>query len=211
MPKIDGFFSLTPREFDGLLAQIYSYTNADWSPLKNFLGVAQETAPDNLLAWQPRKNFLPLVTAGQKPVFVDESSMTSPFLSYTDFDAAKFVFLPDAERNLVTITNQTTAKIIEAKFHNQSVDITVEASEPSLVVVAQTYHHNWRVTIDGQPAQVLRANVAFQAVQIPANARHVRFYYQDDAFFTGLTLTTFTALGLAVSFWLMKRKNISVG
>lgn len=209
VPKVDGFFSLTPREFDGLLAQIYSYTNADWSPLKNFLGVAQESAPDNILAWQPRKNFLPLVTAGQKPVFVDESGMASPFLSYTDFDAAKFVFLPAAERSAVMITNPTAAKIIEAKFHKQSVEITVETTEQSLVVVAQAYHHNWHVTVDGQPAQLLRANVAFQAVQIPANARQVRFYYHDNAFLIGLTLTIFTALGLAASFWWMKRRNIS--
>ena len=29
-PKVDGFFSLTPREFDGLLSLIYSVTNGDW-------------------------------------------------------------------------------------------------------------------------------------------------------------------------------------
>jgi hypothetical protein len=48
------------------------------------------------------------------------------------------------------------------------VDIEAEAAEPSLVVVAQTYYHDWRADVDGQPTHLLRANHAFQAVQVPA-------------------------------------------
>ncbi|MEI7725851.1 MAG: hypothetical protein WCK09_12150 [Bacteroidota bacterium] len=68
VPKVDGFFSLTPREFDGLLWLIYSVTNADWSRLEDFMGVSQITAPGRLLEWQTRTNYRPLVTAGQRPV-----------------------------------------------------------------------------------------------------------------------------------------------
>jgi len=74
VPKVDGFFSLTPRAFDGLLSALYSVTNVDWTGLNNFMGVSQYTAPTNFLAWEPRTNFLPLVTIGQKPVVFPENA-----------------------------------------------------------------------------------------------------------------------------------------
>ena len=151
VPKVDGFFSLTPREFDGLLSHVYGMTNADFSRLEDFMGVSQTTAPANLLAWQARTNFLPLVTAGQKPVFLDDTNTLWAF-GRNDFDGNKIVFLPPEAKSLVTVSNQTIARILNSKFGNQTVDIEAEAAEPSLVVVAQTYYHNWRAE-SGRPAR----------------------------------------------------------
>ncbi len=73
VPKVDGFFSLTPRENDDVLSLFYSWTNADYPGLENFMGVSQITAPDQIYHWQSRPNFLPPVTAGQKPVFLNDA------------------------------------------------------------------------------------------------------------------------------------------
>ena len=75
VPKVDGFFSLMPRESDGLISLLYGTTNANFQKLNDFLGVSQITAPDEFFHWQPRRSFLPLVTAGQKPVFLDRKSV----------------------------------------------------------------------------------------------------------------------------------------
>ena len=209
VPKVDGFFSLTPREFDGLLTVIYGTTNNDFNQLKNFLGVAQTTSPENLLAWQARTNFLPLVTAGQMPVFVDEANTASPFLAYADFAAEKYVFLPAAEKNFCSVSNQTAAKILNSKFSTQSVDAEVDAAETSLVVVAQTYYHNWRAEIDGQPTKLFRANVAFQAVQVPAGKHHVRFFYRDTAFEIGAVISL-AALTWCAGGWIFSKRGHGV-
>ncbi len=206
VPKVDGFFSLTPGEFDGLLTTIYSATNGSFTKLEEFLGVSQFSAPTNLLAWMPRQNFLPLITAGQRPVFADDSSLDSPFLTHPEFDGSKIVLLPSSARSLVTITNQTAAKIINSKFATQTVDAEVDAAETSLVVVAQTYYHNWRVTIDGQPAPLLRANVAFQAVQVPAGKHRLHFFYHDRAFQLGAGISGVAWLGsLSALCWLRRK------
>ncbi len=60
MPKVDGFFSLTPRESDEVLSLFYRTTDADFPRLEDFLGVSQITAPGELFKWQARTNFLPL-------------------------------------------------------------------------------------------------------------------------------------------------------
>jgi uncharacterized membrane protein YfhO len=55
--------------------------------------------------------------------------------------------------------------------------------------MSQTYYHNWRAYVDGQPAPLLRANHAFQAVQVPAGPHHVRQIYKDSAFRAGAAVS----------------------
>ncbi len=203
VPKVDGFFSLTPRENDAVLSLFYTTTNASYPGLEDFLGVAQITAPDEVFHWQARTNFLPLVTAGQKPVFLDEQK-TLAALTQNDFDGGEVVFLPEQSKMLVTVTHPTAAKILKSNFGDGTVDIEVQADAPSLVVVAQTYYHNWRAEVDGAPVPLLRANVAFQAVQIPAGKHSIHIFYRDRAFEIGATISicawTFCCVSLLLQF-----------
>jgi hypothetical protein len=206
VPKVDGFFSLTPRESDGLISLLYGATNADFPRLEDFMGVSQITAPDEFFHWQPRRTFLPLVTAGQKPVFLDDTG-TLRALTQPDFDGGKTVFLPPEAKSLMTVTNQTAARVLNSKFKTQRVDIEVEAAEPSLVVVAQTYYHNWRAYVDGRPAPLLRANHAFQAIQVTAGRHYIRLAYEDPAFQFGAAVSICMAVNCFIFLhWLRKRQ-----
>ncbi|MGA2178377.1 MAG: YfhO family protein [Verrucomicrobiota bacterium] len=205
VPKVDGFFSLLPRESDGLISLLYGATNANFPKLNDFLGVSQITAPDEFFHWQARKTFLPLVTAGQQPVFLDNTS-TLRALGQNSFDGSKIVFLSPEAKPLVTATNQTNARVLNSKFTTQRVDIEVEASEPSLVVVAQTWYHNWRAYVDGRPAPLLRANHAFQAIQVPAGRHYIRLAYEDLAFQFGAAVSICMAVNCLIFLhWLRKR------
>ena len=200
VPKVDGFFSLTPREFDGLLSLVYSVTNVDWSRLEDFMGVSQITAPGKLLEWQARTGFSPLVTAGQKPIFLDDTNALWA-MTRNDFDGRKTVILPPEARSAVTITNQTSAKILATIFGNNSVDIEARAGGPFLVVVAQTFYHNWQAEVDGQPTPLLRANLAFQAVQIPAGKHQIHLAYRDPAFAIGAKISLAALVLCALMFF----------
>jgi len=166
------------------------------------MGVSQITAPGKMLEWQPRPDFLPLVTAGQKPVFLDDTNILWSF-GRNDFDGRKFVFLPPETKPFVTITNQTTVRILRSDFGNNGVDIEVNATEKSLVVLAQSYYHDWKATVDGEPADILRANFAFQAVQVPKGMHSIYFFYRDDAFRLGwnITLAALVVCVAGLLFW----------
>ena len=207
VPKVDGFFSLTPRENDEVLSCFYRTTNADFPPLEDFMGVSQITAPGEMFKWQARSNFLPLVTAGQKPVFLDDAKVL-PALTRNDFDGSKIVFLPPEMKSAVIVSNQTAAKILHSKFSAQTVDADVEAAGPSLIVIAQTYYHNWRAYVDGQPAPLFRANVAFQAVPVPAGFHKIHLAYVDRAFQAGAVIATGAWLGCLIGLFCRPgRKN----
>ena len=205
VPKVDGFFSLTPRESDAVLSLFYDTTNASYPRLEAFLGVSQITAPDAVFHWQARTNFLPRVTAGQKPVFLDDQKILTT-LTQNDFDGGKVVYLPEQSRSFVTVSNQTAAKILNSTFGNNFVDIEAEAAAPSLVVVAQTYYHNWQAEVDGQPAPLLRANVAFQAVQIPAGTHKIHLFYHDRAFEIGAAISICMWANCFISLLLIQRR-----
>jgi len=205
VPKVDGFFSLTPRESDDVLSYFYRTTDASFPRLEDFMGVSQITAPGEVFKWQSRTNFLPLVTAGQKPVFLD-GEKTLQALTQNDFDGGKIVFLPPEIKSSVTVSNQTSAKILDSKFGNQTVDIEVEAQEPSLVVVAQTYYHNWCAIVDGQPVPLLRANHAFQAVQVSAGKHQIHITYKDRAFEIGAVISIVALLGSLLCLFLPPKK-----
>jgi hypothetical protein len=201
-PKVDGFFSLTPRVNNDFISDIYGTTN-DSPHLEDFMGVSQITAPDQIYKWQARNKFLPLVTAGQKPIFLDEIG-TLQIVESKDFDGSKMVFLPLEAKPLVTVTNQTDAHVISFKFGTQSVEIEAEASAPSLVVVAQTFYHNWVASVDGQKTPVLRANYGFQAIQIPQGKHLVRLVYQDHAFELGAMFSIVAWLGCLIGIFAVR-------
>ena len=131
-----------------------------------------------------RPTHLPWVTAGQKPVFADPAG-TLLALAAPDFDPRRTVFLPPEARPLVTVSNASPVKVSVRRFSAHTVRLESEASEPALVVIAQSFYHNWRAYVAGHPARLLRANHAFQALQVPAGRHQVTLAYADRMFYYG--------------------------
>ncbi len=205
IPKVDGFYSVLPREWSEVRLLLYGTPNANYPAVEDFLGVSQITATNDIYQWQSRPNFFPLVTAGQKPVFVERYTLDTP-LSRPDFDGRKIVFLLEQTKSFVTVSNQTSARILDSNFKTRSVDIEAEADEPSLVVIAQTYYHNWQAFVDGNPTPLLQANHAFQAVQISAGKHRIQLIYEDRAFEIGAVISVIALCGCLGALFFFRKK-----
>jgi hypothetical protein len=205
VPKVNGFFSLYPAQSGELTSVLYGSTNANFPRLADFMGVSQITAPREVPEWLPRDSFLPLATAGQRPVFLDDTNALCALLA-PNFDSRTVVFLPLELKASVSITNQTSARVVSQRFTQERVELEVEAAAPSLVVLAQTWYHPWRAYVDGAPARLLRANYAFQAVEVPTGARHVRLVYEDRALRTGAVISGLGLLACA-GLWVLARSR----
>ena len=67
-----------------------------------------------------------------------------------------------------------------------------------LVVVTEAWDAGWRARVDGRPAPVLRANLAFRAVPVPAGRHGVELAYRPAAVAWGLLLSLVAAAACAI-------------
>ena len=77
------------------------------------------------------------------------------------------------------------------------IEIEARLPAPAYVVLVDAYDPGWLATIDGRPTRVLRANVAFRAVEVPAGVHNIRFLYRPFSVKAGLVVSALAvALGL---------------
>ena len=80
------------------------------------------------------------------------------------------------------------------EWNSRTIDLV--ASQPSYLVLAYTYYPGWRATVDGHPAQILRANYAFMALPVESGAHHVVLTYRPISLLWGLIISSLSALAM---------------
>jgi hypothetical protein len=85
--------------------------------------------------------------------------------------------------------------------HASRLRIETDASGPGVLVLSEAYDAGWRATLDGAPAAVLRANVLFRGVRVPAGRHLVEMTYLPPAIPWGMAAA---GLGLALVAFLLR-------
>ncbi len=67
------------------------------------------------------------------------------------------------------------------RYANTEVDVSVDAPDGGLLLLNDVWHPWWRATLDGRPVDILRADVIFRAVALPAGVHEVRFTFAPFA------------------------------
>jgi len=196
VPQIYGFFSLIPREAHRVTMLPYTQSNREFPALIDFMGVSQATAPGKEFDWMARPTAMPLVTAGQQPIFGDDKAVFEA-LSQTNLDLGQAVFLPLEARGAISALEQRGARVLNADFAQQKISFQTDAPGACLTVISQTHYPAWKAYVDGRPTKIWRANYAFQAVEVPAGRHAVELRYEDGRFLAGLILS-----GLGLLAWL---------
>jgi hypothetical protein len=68
-----------------------------------------------------------------------------------------------------------------AAYHADSVLIEVDTDRPGILVLHDLYYPGWTVSVDGQAQSVLRANLLFRGVEVPAGHHVVEFRFEPFA------------------------------
>jgi hypothetical protein len=69
------------------------------------------------------------------------------------------------------------------------VILRTAAPVPALLLLADMTIPGWRVVVDGQPAELLQADLILRAVALPPGEHEVRFTYHESSLRRGLVLT----------------------
>jgi hypothetical protein len=96
----------------------------------------------------------------------------------------------------------STARLVT----DRSTEVVVDATAPhgGLLLLADTFYPGWQATVDGQPVEILRANVAQRAVALPPGTHRVVFVFRAPGLQMGLLLTAGGVLLLAVGAWMLR-------
>jgi hypothetical protein len=89
-------------------------------------------------------------------------------------------------------------RILRAHQSANTMDFDVDAAGISRLVMAVTRHRYWQATIDGVPATIRPANIAFQAIDIPPGRHAVAMRYWNPLVVICGAVSLISALFLAV-------------
>jgi hypothetical protein len=90
------------------------------------------------------------------------------------------------------------------------LEITATADADGYLLLADSYYPGWWAEVDGQPAEVLRANYAFRAVPLSPGAHTVRLVFDPPLWRLGWGLAALAAVAcvvlLGAGWWLARRR-----
>lgn len=207
IPKVTGAITLRPAAFDTLEQYLYYTHDAHCGAgLLDFMAVKWMSSPENPMEWHALTNALPLITGGQAPIFVPEDKLLAAITS-DEFNPRTQVYFPESERGKLTVSNQTQCTVQNVRFTPNHIAAEVQCDAPAMMVLSESYYHHWRALVDGRPVELLQANLAFQAVQVPAGNHHVELVYKDPNLLIGGALSAASLAVCGLVWWKSKPRS----
>ncbi len=87
----------------------------------------------------------------------------------------------------------------------ERVVLSVHASEPGYVLLADSWYPGWVAQVDGKAAPIQRADLIFRAVQVSAGTHEIVFEYRPTTFYFGAGVSALALLSVIGMFALSRR------
>ena len=84
------------------------------------------------------------------------------------------------------------------RYGVNEVELAARTPVSGYLVLSDVYYPGWRATVDGVPAEVLRANYVFRAVLLPPSEHTVRMEFVPWTWRVGLAVSIVTWVGLGI-------------
>ncbi len=120
---------------------------------------------------------------------------------YTGFNPKnEAIFRNDYASKLSNTSFSGNGTIELTSYHPDKLTYQSNSTENQLAIFSEIFiNDGWSATIDGQPAEILRANYVLRAIEIPKGEHAIEMVYHVEAFEKANTLIyTFTFLILAM-------------
>ena len=193
--RVDGYAGLEPKKqltYDSLAAMRVS--GAHYVMSHNYAAPLEGLRPqgNGLLAIPtplPRVRFVTQVQESDEP----SKDITSIDPSITAL-VEESIELPGGVPGTASLTNEKPGEL----------DIETNTSSQQLLVVADSFHPDWRATVDGQAVPIVRVNGDYFGCVVPAGEHLVQMRFLPESLRTG-AIVTFCGLGLWMSLLICTR------
>jgi hypothetical protein len=218
--NIGGFEAIIPRHYfvfaEAAGARLspagrtLQFTKFD-SPLLDFLGLKHVLLPPTLpmpTRFRKLETFDGVALFENRVALPRARMMTEVRTASGEPEAEQLVRSPkfDPRREAVVETDRPLGsgegEVIWKERTSDRIALEVVAKRNGVLVVADTDYPGWEATVDGAPAPILRANLAFRAVEVPAGTHRVEFRFRPASARHGLIASTlFLLLSVAASLY----------
>ncbi|MDO8672439.1 MAG: oligosaccharide flippase family protein [Dehalococcoidia bacterium] len=151
-------------------------------------------------------DFLPRATLVGRAKFVDSTEAALSEMGKPGFDPRRDLVITGSgggQREGIGIGALPIPRI--TSYQPNRVTIATSSSEPSYLLLADSYFTGWRATVDGQEVPVLRADAIFRAVRLDQGNHEVIFRYSPDSVKLGSYVSFIGLIGLVLGlgfvFW----------
>jgi hypothetical protein len=193
----DGLATLSPSEY-----RVLDVTNTKYvlspGPLQG--APLKEIARGSRHIIYEREGALPRAYLVGQAVVVPDSIAVQTLLGGT-FDYHRTAALAEPLPGNIPLQPDPQGSVQWVERGAHSFTLRVQTDRPALLMLLDNYYPQWHASIDGQRAQIVRANYTFRAVPVPAGQHDVVFYYPGDnlrmpALVSAVTLLVLGFLGI---------------
>ena len=213
--SIYGYHAAKPRLYQDL-AEAQALQNPYWLALLNVRYIVTPRALEGALLPQVYKgsqmiyenpSALPRATVLGAYKVAPSSRAIVDSIAAGSTDPAQVTWL---ERDVgLTLGPVEGATATISRYGLNDVSIDVETPGPGLLRLADQWYPDWVASVDGRPAEILKADYLLRAVAVPAGRHRVEFHFRSPVVRTGLMLSLGSlavVLALLVIGWLRGRR-----
>ncbi|MFQ3535863.1 MAG: YfhO family protein [Aggregatilineales bacterium] len=139
---------------------------------------------------------LPLARLMHRAWIEPDEAQAIGYLSDPAYDAAHTVMLSAPPPIPLSGAESQTAQLVALEPERWLIE--AESETPALLRLALVYDGNWIATVNGAPTPIVRADLAFSAVPIPAGRSVVELVYQPRSYALGALITLGALLALSL-------------
>ena len=176
----------------------------DGTPLPDGFVLALD-APNELSVFE-HDDPLPRAWVAHEARVVDDFAAALAALRAEDFSPRTDVVLLDAP-NVAPINASGSGTATVTHYGNSELIVQVESDAPGYLVLSEIWFSGWRATVNGEAAEVLRANGALRAVAVPGGESTVRLWFAPAGWRWGLGAFGVGTLWVLLSFVPRRRGN----
>jgi Bacterial membrane protein YfhO len=159
-------------------------------PALTAVWVGEDYEGNTRAVYENRDAFPRAWVAGEYVVATGDDALA--MLAEGAVDSRRKVIL--AEEPAVAPVPGDSAEVSITRREAREMVMTVELDRPGIVVVSDAYYVDWKATVDGQPADILRANHAFRAVALGAGRHEIVMRYDAALLRKGATISVTTVV-----------------
>lgn len=161
------------------------------------VGAVIEADSDWKIVADRRDTVLPRIGLYYKYKVIHDSVEASKWLAQDNFNIYKTLIM-EKQPTFAVGPVDPHAQLQFVKNTPNEVAIQVHSSTPVLLLLTDTYSPGWIATVDGQPVEIIRSNVAFRSVSLPAGEHTVTFRYNPPLLIFSLIIQAFGVIGFLI-------------